>query len=145
MEELTKTSPPLILSGNRGNFSFQRTKEKNDNFLKIQLIKPHTSEQSVIQFGINGGNIQSPENIIATFNVFARISSDKTSASIFIQDKTDEWERNSTIINSLEWKKYSIKKKFRPGISNISIGINYQPKNKKNWLEIKNINIIFKK
>jgi len=47
---------------------------------------------------------------------------------LFMQDKTEKWERNSVIINKTSWEQYIISKRIRNEATAVSFGISWKPK-----------------
>lgn len=140
MEKLTETSPPLVLMGNRGKFSFEQIEQKNDNIIRVKLIEPHPTENPIVLFGFHY-QIENPEKIFVTLTANTRPSI-KNSASLFIQDKTKDWGKNSKPMSSKTWEEHSVNKQIRDNATDLIVGIDYQPKSKDEWLDIKNIRII---
>ena len=141
MEELAKTAPPLTLSGYRGDFSFTRLPTENGNVLRVNLLEPHPTEPSEIQFGYSfpAEELDSKtENNYISFALSVRLSDNaKNPAELFAQDKAQNWERNSVFTSQTSWKEYTISKRIRDGASRICLGIVFKPESEDEWLEIR--------
>lgn len=146
LHDLAKTAAPLTNLGYAGDFKFSRISSRDGNIIRVSPVARSKKGEMVIQFGYSLNkdgfdfNLNPGQEVI--FSVSA-ILSDKTKkpSTIFIQDKTSGWERNSVTINSTIENKYIVGKKIRDGATNVCFGIYWQPDNENSWLEIKDLKI----
>jgi hypothetical protein len=99
-----------------------------------------------VQFGYtlnrNGFELQVRPGQKLAFMLSARLSDvSHVSSSLFIQDRTEEWERNAVSIAKRTWQEYIVTKTIRDRFSEILLGIAWQPLNKDQWLEIRNVRV----
>jgi len=90
----------------------------------------------------NGFELQVRPGQKLVFMLSARLSDvSHMSSSLFIQDRTEEWERNTVSIAKRTWQEYIVTKTIRDRFSEILLGIVWQPLNKDQWLEIRNVRV----
>ena len=143
---LGKAAAPLTNLGYRGDFKFSRISSRDGYIIKVSPVPRSKKGEMVIQFGYSLNkdgfdfNLNPGQQVL--FSVSA-VLSDKTKkpSTIFIQDKTSGWKRNSATINSTIEKKYIVGKKIRGGATDICFGIYWQPDNENSWLEIKDLKV----
>ena len=148
MHELTEKAAPLVLQGHRGDFIFIRIPKDDGDVIRVSAIKENEKiENLALQFGYNlneyGFNINVNPSQEVMLILFARLSG-KTAkpTKLFIQDKTENWDRTSVLIDKLKWKEYVVTRRIRDGFTKLSFGISWQPQSFDQWLEIKNISVI---
>jgi hypothetical protein len=130
----------------RGDFNFSRIPDKGGNIIRVSPFRKGKNGELLIQFGYtlekNGFDLKLHPDQEVIFIISARCSDKKKiPANLFIQDKTEEWERNSVIISNTSWDQYIVSKKIRDGVTNVCFGINWKPESEKEWLEIKHARI----
>ena len=147
MHDLSSTVAPLILQGFIGDFRFSRIQDKDGNIIRVSPIKREKNSEWVVQYGymLNKNDfkltLQSGSKVI--FIISARLSkSVRNPPSCFIQDKTDEWERNSVIVNTTAWSQHIVSKRIRNNVKDLCLGISWRPANENDWLEIKHPRIV---
>jgi hypothetical protein len=146
MHDLTKTAAPLMLQGFMGDFSFRRIPDKGGNIVRITPVRKGKNDKWVIQCGYtlnrNGFELTLHPGSKVIFIISARCSSKgKNPPNLFIQDKTEKWERNSVIVNTTSWDQHIVSKRIRNHARKACFGINWRPKNENEWLEIKHTRI----
>ena len=146
MRNLSQTAPPLTLLGVRGDFSFSRISNNGENVIRVSPYRKGQKGELEIQFGYmlneNGFNLKLNPGQGIIFTISARLSGrKKKSTELFIQDKTEKWERNAIIINKASWDQYIVSKRIRDGATRVSFGVNWKPKTIDEWLEIKDVRI----
>jgi hypothetical protein len=143
---LSETSPPLVLQGRSGEFKFSRVKYEDHVAVRITPEQDIQIPQWDVQFGYtlnrNGFELQVRPGQKLAFMLSARLSDvSHVSSSLFIQDRTEEWERNAVSIAKRTWQEYIVTKTIRDRFSEILLGIAWQPLNKDQWLEIRNVRV----
>ena len=146
MSELSKIIPSLTIQGFRGDFIFSRMPDKDGNIIRVYSFQPGQNGKREIQFGYtlkeNGFNLKLHPGQNLILIISARLSNETGKpASIFIQDKTETWERNSTAINQGLWNEYIVAKRIRERATSVSLGIYWKPESETNWLEIKHARV----
>ena len=147
MRDLAKTAAPLTNLGYRGDFNFICISDKDGNVIRVLPIAKSEKGEMCIQFGYmlnkNGFDLKlNPAGMEVVFMISARLSnSTKKPTTLFIQDKSARWEGNSVRINKTSWDQYIVSKKIRAGVTNVGLGIYWQPDNENEWLEIKDLKI----
>lgn len=142
--ELSKVAAPMILTGNVGEFNFKRVIGGKVDIIQVISHKGGTKGEFDIQFcyipNQNGFNISINPMQKIIFVLSARLSErTKKATNIFIQDKTDEWERKYVPISNTLWQQYIVSKEIRPGAREIRLGVNWQPEKKNEYLEIRDV------
>ena len=149
MKDLARVAAPLMISGSRGNFVFKRIPLNDENVIRVEPLskeKKWDEPEMEIQFGYwqgrNGFDISFQPNQEIVFSLFARLSDENSkSAKVFVQDKVENWQRSSFIVQGTEWKRYVVSKRIRAGTKDLNLGISWQPNKEEDWLEIKNVKI----
>ena len=146
MRDLSHTAAPFTLQGGMGDFRFRRIQDKGGNIIRVSPVQKGKNSEWAIQCGYtlnrNGFKLKLHPGSKVIFIISARISQKvKNPPSFFIQDKTEEWERNSVIANTTSWDQHIVSKRIRNSVRDICFGINWQPENENEWLEIRHVRI----
>jgi hypothetical protein len=141
-KDLYKVAYPIKLQGIRKEFSISQNKYGNENVIRITPDK--SDQRNVIQIGYtldnNDLNIDIDDDQTVTFIATVRFQTNNY-PDVFVQDYVQKWERSKVTMNEFGWKPYIVRKKIRKGAEKISLGINWKPDNKDEWLEIKQTRI----
>lgn len=146
LNDIAKAAPPMVLHSRSSDFIFRRVPDKAENILRVSVSPDGKAAQRSLSFGYalkdNGFNpdIRPGQEIV--FVVSARRSgSARNTAQLFIIDRAQTAEMNGDNINGSSWKQYLVRKPMRAGINYVAFGIQWQPENEKEWLEIKDVRI----
>ena len=159
LKDLTQTAPPLMDTGHRGDFTFSHTSAEDGDVIRVSSVTAAEGNLRQIQFGVSfqdqGSGLEfyeySPEDKqdeieigdghIVILSLWARISSPSEVDSVFIQDKTDNWERSKTPIMSTAWQQYVVARVIRDEATDVTIGVVWAPKTGDEWLEIRDMRV----
>ncbi len=158
MQELSNIAPPLTVSGNNGNFSFSYFTEEDDQVLQIIPAADEVDNPNLtIQFGPwyqdTGDGLEPITQLphqedlkirpgqIVFVSVWAKVTAPPKAATLFVEDKIDEWEIIGTPIEDTTWKQYGAVKRIREDSSDIIFGITWSPNSPEERLEIKDLRL----
>ncbi len=136
----------FLCLGIRGNFDFKCIREGNANVVRVVPLSRNKRGEMCIQFGYVLGKKPvkltldgTGRNVILL--ITARIGGNANTATVFIQDKTTNWERARSVIRGSTWKNFVVSKRIRKGAKEVDLGVYWEPGSGDDWLEIKEVRI----
>jgi hypothetical protein len=146
MRQLATNAPPLILQGFRGDFNFSKISDRDGERIRVSPFRKGEKGSMWVQFGYTSGengfevDLRPGQQVI--FTISARLFEKPIKpALLFIRDKTTAWNTNSVFISNTSWERYIVSKRIRGGATTLALGINWEPRDEGQWLEIKDIRI----
>ena len=162
MKGLSLTVWPLALQGYRGDFAFSLISDEDHDVIRISPAVDQAGDNEMeIQFGVsfedNGDGLEIPRQSspdegngltirpgqVAILSMWVRMSASPERAEIFIQDRTEAWERSKTSIpgGSTGWQRYTVLRSIRDGATTAGLGVYWEPKSRQDWLEIRDMRV----
>jgi len=146
MRELATKAAPLIVQGFRGDFNFSKISDKDGERIRGCPFRKGEEGSMWVQFGYtsgeNGFDLDLCPRQQVIFTISARLSEKpRRPALLFVRDKTTAWDTNSVSISKTSWERYIVSKRIRDGATILALGINWEPRDEGQWLEIKDIRI----
>ena len=143
--DLAEVAPPLVVQGVRGDFSFKRIVTDDRSILRVLPVRANADGELVIQFGYshqrNGFEIEMQPDCTLIMSVAARFSSTAEEAQLFVQDKTDSWQRSTTVVQGASWQEHTVSRTIRSSAVDGGMGIHWTPQYSTEWLEIADVRI----
>lgn len=145
--DLYKTVPPLKVLRIRGKFNFSLSPKLKEQVIRVSLQKKGKNGEKLILFGLllnsNDFNLEIEPGRMFIFRAIVNLSNPgKMAAKIVIQDKTENWEKESSTIDQSGWQQYVVAKRIRGNAKVIFCGIFWEPQKQSDTLEIKEFQII---
>lgn len=144
-QELQDRMPPLKLLGIRGRFAFETL--SGGEALRVRPLQPDANGECLIEFGYtlheNGfAPPIEPGDEPALVASIRLAHAPKRATAIFIQDKTDRWQRSRLPIDRAGPDECGIAKTIRPGATGLIFGVSWKPDTMEDFMEIRDLKIV---
>jgi len=148
IQDLPQTAPPLRISGQRGDFTFSRISVENRDVIRVAPVSSgaNGSEERVVQFGWwledRGNGLEIPPGRTVVLSLRVQLSAPSERTELFIQDRTETWERSSIPVEGTSWQRYRVVREIRTGATEVILGVVWQPKSGEEWLEMRDMQVL---
>jgi len=144
--DLSKAIPPLTFVGGRGEFQVTRVPDPGGPILRLIPVKPDPVEGYVLFLGyFKDRNGFSPSLIPGQDVIFeAEVNLSAAGSGrhrLIIQDRTDQWEANTTVMDRPGWQRYLGRKTIREKSKDVIFGLSWRPSNEQESLEIRRLSL----
>ena len=161
MKDLSRVAPPLTVSGYRGDFAFSHISAASGDAIRVSPVPRDTDGgERAIQFGLQledagtdlglrdyslkgrGDDLGIQEGQMVIMTLWVRVSPSSGRAHLFVQDKTEAWERSKTSVERTGWQPYAVARKIRREAAEVWMGIHWQPGTDQEWLETRGMIVL---
>ncbi len=135
-----------VLFRRNGEFTFRFLKTGREPTLQITCSGNPASKVSLAELGYRTGArgfpVTASPGQTAVIIITMRLSHPlKNTATLFVEDSNGTPERNNVSLGNKEWTDYIVGKRVRDGATSVSFGLSWQPEEKGEQLEVKNVTI----
>lgn len=146
LNDIAKAAPPMVLHSRSSDFNFTRIPGKGGNIIRVSPAPGNKSVQRGLSFGYalndNGFNPNVRPGQLVIFSISARLTGNaRKPAQLFVLDRSQTAEISGDNIKGSSWRQYSVSKTMRDNINYVAFGVQWQPENENEWLEISNVRI----
>lgn len=163
IKDLSQTVWPFALQGHRGDFVFSRISGEGGDVIRVSPgADQESGNEMLIQFGVSfedrgegleitresprdeGDGLEIQPGQVVILSVWVRMSASPERADIFIQDRTEAWDRSRTSVSgaSTAWQRYLVLRTIRDGAGTAGLGLLWAPKTGGEWLEVRDMRVL---